>query len=125
MKKILLVDDNTDLTYITKKRLEQMDNNLKIISVHSGEECLKLLKEEEKPDLILLDIMMPEMDGWDTFAKIQKEPEWASIPIIFLTAKTDGYSKGFGKFTAADYIEKPLKIEELKKIIDSILKVSE
>jgi two-component system alkaline phosphatase synthesis response regulator PhoP len=65
--------------------------------------------------------MMPETDGWTLFAKLKERKEWSDIPIIFLTAKTDDYSKGFGKISAQDYIEKPFEIKDLKERIDKVL----
>ena len=120
-QKIMLVDDNTDFTYAVKKKLEKIGTNYEVINVNSGNDCLKILQQGIKPDLILLDIMMPDLDGWDVFAKIKENPTWKNIPVVFLTAKTDAYSKGFGKIAADDYIEKPFEIDELKQRIDSIL----
>ena len=119
---VMLVDDNPDVTWMVKKRLEKMEENLKIIVANSGQECFDLLKKGEIPDLFLLDIMMPNIDGWDVAAEIKKNPELKRIPIVFFTAKTDPSCKAFGKIVSADYIEKPIKIEELKRKIDNILK---
>ena len=121
MKKIFIVDDNRDLTRAIKRRLEKMDVNYTIICVNSGEECFKILQEGNSPDLILLDIMMPDMDGWDVAAELKKNSEWDSIPILFLTAKTDSLSKTYGKILSADYIEKPFEFDDLKKRIDKML----
>jgi two-component system response regulator VicR len=117
----MLVDDNLDLVYMVKKGIERITEDYEIIGVNSGKECLEHLERDEAPDLILLDIMMPEMDGWNLFAKIKEKPNWDNVPIVFLTAKTDDYSVGFGKTTATDYIEKPFEIEDLKLRIDKIL----
>ena len=117
----MLVDDNLDFTYAVKKKLEKIGTNYEVINVNSGNDCIKLLQQGTKPDLILLDIMMPDLDGWDVFAKIKENPTWKNIPVVFLTAKTDAYSKGFGKISADDYIEKPFEIDELKQRIDNIL----
>ena len=120
-KKILVVDDNADFTYIVKKRLEKLASEYTVISAHSGKECLDLLHNGAVPDLILLDVMMPEMNGWDVFAKIKEHQTWRNVPVIFLTAKTDIYSKGFGKIAACEYIEKPFEITELRMIIEKTL----
>ncbi len=120
MKKIMMVDDNVDLTYVVKKRLEKT-KTYKVISANSGKECIELLKNGKLPDIILLDIMMPEISGWDTFAKLKANEKWSKIPIVFLTAKTDSYSKGYGKVSAHDYIEKPFEFSDLKKRIDNIV----
>ena len=121
MKMIIMVDDNVDLIHVVKKSLENMEDGYEVISANRGQECFDLLKEGTLPDLILLDIMMPEMNGWDVFAKLKENTEWRKIPIVFLTAKTDSFSKGFGMIPAQDYIEKPFEIADLKKRIDKIL----
>lgn len=120
-KRIMIVDDSLDILSVVKRGMEYLSDEYEVIGVDSGKKCLKLLKNIETPDLILLDIMMPEMDGWNLFAKIKENPEWSEIPIVFLTAKTDPYSKGFSKLTANDYIEKPFEMDDLKKRINKIL----
>jgi CheY-like chemotaxis protein len=119
---IMLVDDNPDITRMVKKRLEKMEESFDVIVANSGQECFDILEKGEKPALFLLDIMMPNIDGWDVAAELKKNPELKNIPIVFFTAKTDPTCKAFGKILSADYIEKPIKIEELKKKIDTILK---
>lgn len=121
MKRILLVDDNADLTYVVKRRLEQLTQDYTVISVHSGKECFELLNNGTLPDVILLDVMMPEMNGWDVFAKLKEHDTWRRVPVIFLTAKTDPYSKGFGKIAAEAYIEKPFEINDLRETIEKTL----
>lgn len=120
-KVILAVDDNPDLVYSVKVGLETMGKDYKVITAESGKKCLQIL-EKEKPDLILLDIMMPQMDGWDTCAKIKGNKKTEHIPIVFLTAKTDPVSTTMGKLASADYITKPFEIADLKKRIDAVLK---
>jgi len=121
MKKIIIVDDNRDLTRAVKRRLEKMDDSYDITCVNSGEDCFNLLRDGQIPDLILLDIMMPEMNGWNVAAELKKNSQWMSIPIVFLTAKTDSSSKTYGKIVSADYIEKPFEIDDLKRRIDKML----
>ena len=120
-KKILLVDDDTDILYAVKINLEKLSDGYEVTGVNGGMECFEFLKKGDRPDIILLDIMMPEIDGWQVFAKLKENPEWREIPIVFLTAKIDEYSKGFGKLSADDYIEKPFEIEDLKERINKIL----
>lgn len=121
-KKVLLfVDDNPDLLYSVKKGLESISKDYTLVAAESGKKCMQLLKEIE-PDLILLDIMMPGMDGWDTCAKIKNDKKTENIPIIFLTAKTDPVSKSMGGLASADYITKPFDMKDLKKRIDSVIK---
>ena len=120
-KLILVVDDNEDLIYSVKEGLISISKDYDIIGVQSGRKCLELLKRKT-PDLILLDIMMPGMDGWDVCAKIKANKKTEKIPIVFLTAKTDQISKSMGKLASEDYIEKPFDIKDLKKRIDAIIK---
>jgi len=122
MKKIMLVDDDEDQVFGIKKALEKKyGDEYKIIPARNGAECFELLKNNEMPDLILLDIMMPEMSGWEVFDKLRDNPSWEKIPIVFLTARTDKIAENAGKFLGEDYIEKPVKTEELKKRIDTVL----
>jgi len=125
MKKIMLVDDEKDQIFSIKTGFEQeYPNEYEIIGVESGKKCIELLEKNVKPDLILLDIMMPEMDGWEVFDKIKANQAWRKIPIIFLTARSDGLAKSAGSMIADDYIEKPIDIQELKIRIDNVLKKS-
>jgi len=119
--KIMLVDDNPDLTYLVKKRLERFDEGYEVIVAKNASECFDLLKQGQLPDLILLDIMMPGMNGWDVLAMLRNNVPWKEIPVIFLTAKTDDLSKGLGTITSDGYITKPFDIAELKVIIKKIL----
>lgn len=122
VKTIMVVDDNPDVTDVIKQGLRYLyPAEYKVICVDSGKNCLRLLKDNQIPDLILLDIIMPGMNGWDVFAKVKENPKWREIPIVFLTAQTDPYSEGFGKISADDYIEKPFDMQELKKRIDEFL----
>jgi len=122
MKKIMLVDDEQDQIFSIKTGFEQeYPNEYEIIGVESGKKCFELLEKNVKPDLILLDIMMPDMDGWEVFDKLKANQSWKNIPIIFLTARSDGLAASAGAMIADDYIEKPIDIEELKTRIDNVL----
>ena len=121
VKTILVVDDDPDLIYTIRMGFENIDKNYKILGAESGKKCLELLKNNEIPDLILLDIMMPELSGWDIAAKLKKNPKWKDIPVIFLTAKSDPFSKIYGGIVIEDYITKPFEIMELKESIDRLL----
>ena len=91
MKKIMMVDDEKDQLYTMKKVLEKANNDYEFIPVTSGPKCLKLLKDAVIPDIIFLDIMMPEMSGWQVFDKIKSNPDWKNIPIVFLTVDHSNY----------------------------------
>ncbi len=118
-KTILVVDDNPDLIYTVKAALRQKED-YRVTSAGGGTECLKLL-EDERPDLVLLDIMMPNMDGWDVAARMKTGEGTKDIPIIFLTAKTDDLSRGMGSLTSEDYIEKPFTADDLVARIERVL----
>jgi CheY-like chemotaxis protein len=120
-KKIMVVDDEPDQIFTIKNVLESPGGKYEVIGVNSGMQCLELLKNNQIPDLILLDIMMPEMNGWDVAAEIKKNPIWNKIPLIFLTAKTDSFSKTFGGIVSEDYIIKPFEMKKLKESIDKFL----
>jgi CheY-like chemotaxis protein len=117
VKKILVVDDEPGVAYTVKNGLEEMDSEYTVITVESGMQCLEYLTNEQLPDLILLDIMMPKMTGWETLERIKENMQWRGIPIIFLTARTDNVAKRAGGFLADDYIGKPFQIPSLKRSI--------
>jgi CheY-like chemotaxis protein len=122
MKKIMLVDDEKDQIYFIKTSFESLyGKDYMIIPAESGEKCFELLESQELPHLILLDIMMPNMNGWEVFDRIRANPAWKGIPIIFLTARTDEFAEHAGALIADDYIKKPIEIKELKARIDTVL----
>jgi len=119
-KKVLVVDDEPDILFTVSNMLEM--NGYSVVKATNGKECIKKVSQHN-PDLILLDIMMPEMSGWDVAAKIRDNPSWCNIPIIFLTAKGDTMSIGMGGITAQDYIVKPFNIKDLKNRVEQVLNV--
>jgi len=121
MKKIMVVDDESDQIYAIKKSLEKAGGTYEIIPVNSGAQCLEFLEKNQIPDLILLDIMMPEMSGWIVFDKLKDNAMWEKIPIIFLTARTDKITENAGGFLGDDFIEKPFDTKDLKNRIDKVL----
>jgi CheY-like chemotaxis protein len=122
MKKIMLVDDEQDQLFSVKTGFEQeYPDEYEIILADSGKKCFQLLEQNVRPDLILLDIMMPEMDGWEVFDKLKANQIWKTIPIIFLTARSDDLASNAGAMIADDFIEKPIDIKELKTRIDTVL----
>ncbi|WP_416305442.1 response regulator [Neptunicella sp. SCSIO 80796] len=103
--KILLVDDEPANLRVLKQILH---DSYRLIFAKSGEEAIKLA-QRDKPDLILLDVMMPGMTGFETCQKLKSAPDTAMIPVIFVTAlkDTDDEAKGF-EYGAVDYITKPV-----------------
>jgi DNA-binding response OmpR family regulator len=117
MKKVMVVDDDPDIIYSIR---EGLYTEYDIICADSGLQCLRLL-ETVIPDIILLDIMMPYMSGWETLDRIREKQSLRDIPIIFITARTDKNAKNAGGFLGDDYIEKPFAISDLKLRIDNFL----
>ena len=118
----MVVDDDPDQISIVKYVLEGSSNKYEVIGANDGTQCLQLLKDKQIPDLILLDIMMPEMSGWEVYNQLKENSAWKNIPVIFLTARTDRTAKNAGEFLGDDYIEKPFNREDLIKRIDVTLK---
>lgn len=122
VKTILVVDDYVDILMSVKQVFENTDGDYRVIGVNSGEKCLEILQQNPLPDLILLDIMMPGMSGWDVAARIKENERWRDVPIVFLTAKGDDMSIGIGHLASEDYIVKPFDIEKLRQSVTQILK---
>ena len=121
VKTILVVDDFQDIIFSIKCVLEDATKEFQVIGVDSGEKCLQVLQGDHLPDLILLDIMMPGMSGWDVAARIKENDRWSAVPIVFLTALGDELSAGLGLLTSDDYIVKPFDIVKLKECVKRIL----
>ena len=122
MKKIMVVDDEPDHTRTVKQVLEGSGDKYEVICAGSGMQCLQLLKDNQIPDLILLDIMMPGLDGWEVFKKLKENSSWKNIPVVFLSVRANGIAKDAGTFIGEGFIDKPYDIEDLKKRIDKVLK---
>ncbi len=106
---ILLVDDNTTNLQVLREALD--GQGYKLLVAKSGPSALTIV-EKAAPDLILLDIMMPEMDGYEVCARLKKEPQTMNIPVIFITAMTDQEDEAKGlALGALDYITKPINPE--------------
>jgi len=113
-KTLLIVDDSSDVTLTIKSSLDEDNGDYKVVIAESGEECLELLKKNFIPDAILLDIMLPGIDGLETYEKIRGNDKFSKVPVIFLTARTDQFIIEQGKFLGDDFIEKPFEIEDVK-----------
>ena len=117
-KKIMIVDDEEDIRISVGQILEV--SGYEVIKAEDGNDCLEKL-QNETPDLVVLDIMMPGMNGWDVAAKIKENPKLSEIPIVFLTAKGDDMSIGMGGLASEDYVVKPFDIIDLKNRIEQVL----
>ncbi len=110
---ILIVDDNEDILFHLQILLEE--NNYVVKTAINSKDALKLLSEiKAPPDLIISDIMMPGMNGYDFFTTVSNTPQWNRIPFLFLTAKSTPEDIRLGKMLGVDdYITKPFKKEDL------------
>ena len=117
---ILVVDDEPNIVKLVESRLKA--NGYDVISAGNGRQGFEKAKKE-KPDLILLDIMMPEMTGEEALAQLKNDPETQAIPVIMLTAKqeADDIVKCVVDGQAADYIVKPFIAGDFLKKINTIL----
>lgn len=118
-KTIMVVDDNPDIITIVRTILEA--KGYSVLSAYSGPELLSLL-EGQKPDLIVLDIMMPQMDGLEVLTRLKGAAETSAIPVILLTAKVQ-YEDVLGgyKLGADYYITKPFTSTQLLNGINLLL----
>ena len=112
-KTILVVDDSPDITMTLQGLLEEESGDYKVVIAESGEECLKILNQDLNPDAILMDIMMPGMDGMETYEHIRENDKWSNIPVLFLTARTDHFTEGAGQNFGDDFIKKPFQIDDV------------
>ena len=110
---ILVVEDNLDLLFNLKLLLET--NNYKPITAKNGKEAIEILSGlEQIPDIIISDIMMPEMDGYEFFQAISNNPSWNRIPFLFLSARITKKDIRFGKLLGVDdYLTKPFNEKDL------------
>ena len=103
---ILIVDDSADNLNVLSELLRPQ---YRVLAANSGEGCLRVANSSTKPDLILLDVMMPGMDGYSVLARIKDSPATRDIPVVFLTALADAGDEERGlKLGASDYITKPI-----------------
>ncbi len=118
-KKILVVDDEVDLVETIRFPLEMEGFN--VLVSYNGEDALNQARKE-KPDLILLDLMLPKLDGYKVCRLLKFDEKYKDIPILMLTAKTQEKDKLLGKETGAnEYITKPFDIDELMKKVKAYL----
>jgi len=120
MKKILIIDDEKDFCFFIKKNLE-LDNNYEVVTAFDAASGVKKAAWD-KPDVILLDIIMPKDDGFNALKELKDNRQTLEIPVIMLTAKGElEYKKESTMLYSEDYIVKPVEIAELKDKIEEVL----
>jgi len=119
-KRLLLIDDDPNLILLVKDYLEFRGYQVK--TAENGQEALDLL-QEEIPDMIICDVMMPQMDGYSFVEHVRKDSKTSWIPVLFLSAKGQSQDRVKGLNTGADvYMVKPFEPEELVAQVESSLK---
>ena len=127
MAKILLVDDDSDFLEVIRIMLESQTSH-EVRCAGDGEEGWERIREE-RPDLIVLDVMMPKKDGYTLCSELKDDDQYSDIPIILLTGvgsqtTSTRYTPQMGRMTQAnDYVKKPIKPEELLPRIEHLLEV--
>jgi CheY-like chemotaxis protein len=116
-KNILVVDDDVRNLFALTTVFERQ--NINVITAESGKEAIQIINDDQtRVDMVLMDIMMPEMDGYETTQKIRREHKNSSLPIIAVTAKAmKGDRQKCIEAGASDYITKPLKIDQLLSLM--------
>jgi len=121
-KRILYIEDEKEMLELTRIVLER--EGYEMLAAVGGADGIEAVKRE-KPDLVLLDLMMPDVDGWEVYRQMKADKEVADIPVIIITARTQSIDKVLGLKVAkvADYITKPFGpsdlINSVKKVLDS------
>jgi len=123
-KCILVVDDEPDIVTLVKSRLEA--NGYEVISAYNGKDGLEKA-EESQPDMILLDLMMPIMDGYEAGQKLKENPKTKDIPLILFTAAAaeEVAKKGAETIEAIDYVVKPFDDAALLFLINRIADITD
>ena len=123
-KKVVCVDDEAEMIDLVKFILAR--EQFVVTGASDGMTGLKVIKEVQ-PDLVILDLMMPEMDGWEVYQHMQANKNMADIPVIILTAKAQSIDRVLGLHIARvnAYLTKPFKPQELTETIDRVLTKSE
>lgn len=116
-KKILIVDDDTNICELLRLYIEK--DGFETVIANTGTQAIKLF-EQESPELVMLDIMLPELDGWQVCREIRKTSQ---VPIIMLTAKGEVFDKVLGlELGADDYVVKPFEAKEIVARIHAVLR---
>jgi two-component system, OmpR family, response regulator VicR len=119
-KCIVYIEDDPEMLDLVELILNR--HGFDVHGAHGGREGIDLVHQEH-PDLILLDLMMPDLDGWDVYQQLKAEPDTKNVPVIVITAKTQSIDKVLGLHIAKvdDYISKPFRPQELLDSIEKVL----
>ncbi len=120
-KRILLVDDECDLVFYTKLFLEEQ--GYEVIEAYDGRQALDIL-EEDTPDLVILDVAMPRLSGWDVLRCMQDDERMKNIPVLMLTARAEDADKAKGWTLGVTWYQtKPFELDELAMVVGRVLAI--
>jgi two-component system response regulator VicR len=124
LRKVVCVEDEPEMIDLIQLILNR--KGFEVIGANGGIKGLEAIRRV-KPDLVLLDLMMPEMDGWQVYQQLKADESTAEIPVIVVTAKAQNIDKVLGLHIAKvdDYISKPFSLQELVDRVDKVLKQRE
>jgi len=118
-RRVLVVDDHPPMIMVIRRALEK--EGFSVLSTRSGEECLSAVRAEQ-PDLVILDMIMPGMDGLEVLRELRQQPETVHLPVIVLTARKAHGDVLDGWLGGADrYLTKPFRTEELLAAVNEVL----
>ncbi|MGH2606637.1 MAG: response regulator transcription factor [Anaerolineales bacterium] len=119
-KRVVCIEDEPEMIDLVRLILGR--KGFRVIGANGGIEGIDAVRKE-KPDLVLLDLMMPDMDGWEVYQQMKADPELRSIPVVVVTAKAQSIDKVLGLHIAKvdDYITKPFGPQELLESVEKIL----
>ncbi|MFB3879714.1 MAG: PleD family two-component system response regulator [Armatimonadota bacterium] len=122
-KRVLVVDDHPPTVRLIRKALEQ--EGVRVTSARNGAECL-LAIEDERPDLVILDVIMPVMDGFQTLRVLREREDTKELPVIILSIRSDDHDVLKGLSSGADiYVTKPFKMQELLLAAKRMLQIGQ
>jgi DNA-binding response OmpR family regulator len=119
MPKVLVIDDEAPIRLLCRVNLEAED--MEVIEAEDGQQGLKLARAE-RPDVVLLDVMMPGMDGWEVLQRLLEDEATSDIPIVFLTARAELRDRARGlELGGVAYVTKPFNPVELAPLVRDLL----
>lgn len=119
MTKVLVVDDDADIRWLTRTIL---GGRFEILEAATGTAALRVLDEPGAVDAVVLDVQMPELDGWDTLAAIRKDPKWSDLPVILCSVKSEAPDARRAWELGCDaVIGKPFAIDELEHTVIDVI----
>ena len=119
MTKVLVVDDDADIRWLTRTILS---DRFEVVEAASGTAALQVLGESPGMDVVVLDVQMPELDGWDTLAAIRQDPKWSELPVVLCSVKSEAPDARRAWELGCDaVIGKPFAIDDLETTVLDVL----